>query len=107
MVSCLPLKLSNYSQKSNQIGMKTTTRILVVLLLVICHFLNTAISVCSSAVFYFVIALLSILSVIQFWKSNKSLKINTPEIVLLAFVIYLVVNNAFCLLYTSPSPRDG
>lgn len=75
--------------------MKTTTRILVVLLLVICHFLNTEISVWSSAVFYFVIALISILSVIQFWRNDKPLTINTPEIVLLAFVIYLVINNAF------------
>ena len=75
--------------------MKITARILVVLLLVICHFLNTAISVWSSAVFYFVVALLSVLSVIQFWRSNKPLKINTPEIVFLAFVMYLVINNVF------------
>jgi len=75
--------------------MKQTARILVVLLLVICHFLNTEISVWSSAVFYFVIALISVLSVIQFWRSNKPLTINTPEIVILAFIIYLIINNVF------------
>src|ERR1035437_7688527 len=91
----MPLKLNNYLQKNNRTTMKLTARILVVLLLVICHFLNRAISVWSSAVFYFIITLLSVLSVIQFWRSNKPLKINTPEIVLLAFVTYLVVNNAF------------
>ncbi|MDR7210563.1 O-antigen ligase family protein [Flavobacterium piscis] len=75
--------------------MKTTARILVVILFIVSHFMGTALFVWSSAILYLVVTLLSIVSVIQFWKSEKLLKINIPEILLLLFVVYVCLNNVF------------
>lgn len=75
--------------------MKIATRILIIILLIVSHFIGTALFVWSSAILYLVVTLLSIVSVIQFWKSEKSLKINIPEILFLLFVFYVCLNNAF------------
>lgn len=73
--------------------MKIVARILVVVLLIVSHFVGTTFFVWASAILYLVVTLLSIVSVIQFWKSKKLLKVNFPEILLLLFVIYVCLNN--------------
>ncbi|HSD09294.1 O-antigen ligase family protein [Flavobacterium sp.] len=75
--------------------MKTTARILIIILLIVSHFIVTALFVWSSAILYLVVTLLSIVSVIQFWKSEKLLKISIPEILLSLFVFYVCLNNVF------------
>lgn len=73
--------------------MKAAVRILVILLMVICHFVTTEISMWSYAVLYLVIALLSVLAIIAFWKSGEPLRISIPEFLLIGFVSFLFLNN--------------
>ncbi len=74
--------------------MKTLTRILIILLLVLCHFQGTDVQVWTNALLYLVIAILFALSGVVSWKTNTLLKINVPEILIVLFIIYLIVNNA-------------
>ena len=75
--------------------MKIVARILVIILMIACHFCSTTYFVWSSAILYLVVVLLSVVSVIQFWKSSEHLKVCIPEILLLIFVVYIYLNNAF------------
>lgn len=75
--------------------MKIVARILVIILMIACHFCSTTYLMWSSAILYLVVILLSVVSVIQFWKSNEHLKVCIPEILLLIFVVYIYLNNSF------------
>jgi len=69
------------------------TRFLVILVLIVVHFQGTAYSVWTDAILYLVIIVLSIITVTDFWKKKKALKINFPELFLSLFLIYLIINN--------------
>ncbi|MBI9069239.1 MAG: O-antigen ligase family protein [Salinivirgaceae bacterium] len=73
--------------------MKSAIRILVILLIVSCHFVTTEISVWANTIFYLAVVLLSVYAVVVFWRSGQPLKINIPEILLVGFIAYLFTNN--------------
>lgn len=79
--------------------MKAAARVLVIMLMVVCHFETTRFFVWSQVALYSVILLLVLLSVIEFWKNGRSIKIAIPEILLIGFIIYLftinIVNGTF------------
>ncbi|QZE15062.1 O-antigen ligase family protein [Halosquirtibacter laminarini] len=74
--------------------MKIATRILVVLILVLCHFQSSYLQVWTNVILYLVIAVLFGLTTIDIWKSNADFKITVPEILIGVFIVYLIANNA-------------
>ena len=75
--------------------MRTITRILVIMLLVLCLFQGTDLYVWTGSMLYLVIIFLFIFSAIASFKTNASLKINVPEILIIIYIIYLIANNSF------------
>jgi hypothetical protein len=73
--------------------MKIVARVLVITLVVVCHFGATRFFVSSQVILYSVILLLVLLSVIEFWKHGQSIEIAIPEILLIGFIVYLFAIN--------------
>ncbi len=75
--------------------MKALTRILIIILLVLCHFQSSDIQVWTNVILYLVVTVLFVLTTIGTWKSNADFKITVPEVLIGVFIIYLIANNAF------------
>lgn len=73
--------------------MLATTRFLVILIMILCHFNGTALSIWTDALLFLSIVLFSSLAVAIFLKNNFSLKYSTPELLLLLFIAYLLITN--------------
>lgn len=70
---------------------KSIVNILLIVLIGLSHMLGF--SILSAAFFHMIIFTLSILSLICYFKNNKTVKINIPEIILIIFISYLLISN--------------
>lgn len=65
--------------------------LLVIILICVSHLMG--LSVFWTSVFYLTIISFSLFTVIHFFKSSVELKVNIPEIILIAYILYLLISN--------------
>ncbi len=73
--------------------MKTATRFLVILIMVLYHFKDTTLSIWTDAILLLSILLFSSIALVISFKNDLSLKCRIPEVAILLFITYLLINN--------------
>lgn len=80
-------------QENRETMQQRVTRILIILIMILCHFGGTVISIWTDAILYLIFISISLLSAVVFWKHRLTLRITMPEILLLLFLTYLMITN--------------
>lgn len=73
--------------------MQIISRLLVMLIMILCHFNGAMFSVWTDAILYLCIVTISIGAVIVFFKNNLTLRYSIPELIFLLYITYLLVFN--------------
>jgi len=75
--------------------MRLAQRILIPLFIIVSHVSMNETNVLLRAVFYLLVIILSSITIVEFRKNKSRIKIAIPEILLLSYILYLMLNNIF------------
>ncbi|MCF6297030.1 MAG: O-antigen ligase family protein [Flavobacteriaceae bacterium] len=75
--------------------MRLAQKILIPLFIIVSHLAMNETSVLLRGVFYLLVIILSCLAIVELRKNKGKVKIAIPEILLLSYILYLILNNLF------------